>query len=125
MNKTIVLVEDDKILSDMYQLKFEKAGFTVASFNDGKKTLEWLKSHTADIALIDILLPQMNGLQLIKTIRINPSYSAMKIIILTNLSQSDVNLHETVRESLKVDAYYVKSQISPSQLVAHITALLQ
>lgn len=125
MKKTILLVEDDKILNDMYALKFKNTGFDVVSFDNGKDVLNWLKIHTADIAVIDILLPQMNGLQLIKTIRKEPKYNTLKIVILTNLTDSDVSLHSTIRDSLKVDAYYVKSQISPSELVNNITALVQ
>lgn len=125
MKKTILLVEDDKILNDMYALKFKNTGFDVVSFDNGKDVLNWLKAHTADIAVIDILLPQMNGLQLIKTIRKEPKYNTLKIVILTNLTDSDVSLHSTIRDSLKVDAYYVKSQISPGELVNNITALVQ
>lgn len=124
MAKTILLVEDDQLLRDMYELKFKKAGYKVYACENGSQTLDWLSSNSADLAMVDILLPQMNGLQLIKAIRKDPRKSQMHIVILTNLTESDVNLHSTIRESLQVDAYFVKSQISPSELVAKISALL-
>ncbi len=124
MKKTILLVEDDQLLRDMYELKFKKAKFTVHACETGRQALDWLSKNSADLAMVDILLPQMNGLQLIKTIRKDPQNNQMHIVILTNLTESDVNLHSTIRESLQVDAYFVKSQISPSELVAKISALL-
>ncbi len=125
MKKTIIIVEDEQLLLDMYKLKFSNEGFKVITKTEAKSCLDWLDSHHADLALIDIMLPKMNGLSLIKNLREKPRHNKMKIIILTNLSESDVNLHATVRESLSVDGYFIKSKISPNQLVNKVKALLQ
>lgn len=125
MKKTIILVEDEQLLLDMYRLKFSNAGYKVVAKSNAKACLKWLDSNRADLAIIDIMLPGMNGLALIKNIREKPKNNKMRIVILTNLSESDTNLHNTVRESLSVDGYFVKAKISPSQLVNQAKALLQ
>jgi len=125
MKQTIILVEDDNIIRDMYLLKFTNAGYQVRAFSGGQDALSWLCKNTADLALVDILLPQINGIVLLKSIRKDPRHSSMRIIILTNLTESDINLHSTIRESLAVDGYFVKSQITPAQLESKVSAVLQ
>jgi len=124
MQATILLLEDDKILRDMYKLKLELSGYKVSAHTEAKSAFDWLKKHKADIAIVDIILPGINGLKFIKTIRQNTRYDAMRIIILTNLTHSDINLHNTVRESLDVSEYFVKSQTSPAKLIAAVKTLL-
>lgn len=125
MTKKILIVEDDQILADMYKLKFKNEGFDTHAVNSGKECLDWLKKTKADLLIIDIMLPKMNGLQLIKNIRKNLKTQKIKIVILTNLTQSDINLHQTIRESLAVDGFFEKSKISPSQLVKQVSAILK
>ena len=125
MKKTILFVEDDQILRDMYNIKLNSAGFNTNPSEDGLQALDWLNDNLADLAIVDILLPKMNGLKLIKAIRKDPRHNNMRIIILTNLTESDVSLHDTVKESLGVDAYFVKSQVSPRDLVVNIIKILE
>ncbi|MEI8072897.1 MAG: response regulator [Candidatus Saccharibacteria bacterium] len=125
MKKTILFVEDDQILRDMYNIKLNSAGFNTNPSEDGLQALDWLNDNLADLAIVDILLPKMNGLKLIKAIRKDPRHNNMRIIILTNLTESDVSLHDTVKESLGVDAYFVKSQVSPRDLVDNIIKILE
>ncbi len=122
--QTILLVEDDTILRDMYKFKFEHAGYLVKACADAPSALHWLASHVPDCAVVDILLPGINGIQLIKSMRRDARLDQCRMVILTNLSSVDINLHETVRDSLGVDGYFVKSQISPSQLIANIGMLV-
>lgn len=125
MQPTILIVEDDKELSEMYKLKFTNAKYTVFCQPDAIAALKWLQKYTPDCAIVDILLPGMNGLQLIKTMRKNTKLNRTKIVILTNLTATDVNMHSTVRESLGVVGYFVKSQITPAQLVDNIGMILE
>lgn len=128
MNKqknSVLIVEDEKLLLDMYRLKFTSAGFRVVAKSDAESTIVWLNKSSADLAIIDVMLPGMNGLALIKHIRENPKHKKMRILILTNLSESDVNMHHAIRESLQVDGYFVKSRISPAKLVSQSRAILK
>jgi DNA-binding response OmpR family regulator len=125
MKNTVLLVEDDKILRDMYELKFTKSGYKVKSCAEGHEALDWLSNNTAQLAIVDILLPRINGIVLLKSIRKDQRHNSMRIIILTNLTESDINLRSTIKDSLGVDAYFVKSQITPSQLESKISVILQ
>ncbi len=124
MKKSILLVEEDKALSDMYKLKFSNANYQIATRDNAKEALYWLSRNTPDCVIVDILLPGTNGISLIKAMRQSVVLKNTKIVILTNLTQPDINLHNSVRDSLGVDAYFVKTRISPSQLVQNIDLLL-
>lgn len=122
--QTILHIEDDVVLRNMYKDRLTQAGYKVNGYDDGLQALEYLANHSADLAIVDIMLPKMNGLKIIKTIRQNTKHNNMKIIILTNLTQSNINLHDTVRESLGVSDYFVKSQTSPRQLLSALKAIV-
>ena len=126
MSKTIFLIEDDHLLAQMYRTKFELMGYAVQSCGDAKTCLSSLKAgKKPDVFLVDILLPGMNGLQLIKEIRKQPQYNHVPVVILTNLHPAEVDLRHELSESLGIVGFYVKSQISPSDLVAQIDAILK
>lgn len=124
MKPSILLVEEDKILSEMYKLKFTNANYKLTTKNNAKAALDWLEKNTPDCVIVDILLPGTNGIALIKSMRQNINLKKTKIVILTNLTQPDINLHNSIRDSLGVDAYYVKTRITPGQLVKNIGHLL-
>ncbi len=117
MKKTLLLVENDKILRDMYAVKFKKAGYNVVTKSDAKTSLDWLSKNTTDAIILDIILPKINGIKLIKNIRRDYKHKPVKIVILTHLNHTDINLNTTIRDSLGVDGYFVKSQIAPDKLV--------
>lgn len=120
----VLLVEDDELLVTMYAQKLKRDGFCVHTETNGKLAADWLKSNQPKLIVLDILLPGMNGLSLIKTIRRYEHLSNTKVVILTNLTEADIHVAGELRASLNVAAYYVKSQISPSELVANLKALL-
>lgn len=120
----ILLVEDDELLVTMYAQKLRREGFCVHTETNGKLAADWLKTNKPKLIVLDILLPGMNGLALIKTIRRYGHLSDTKVVILTNLAEADMHVAGELRASLNVAAYYVKSQISPSELVANLNALL-
>ncbi|MFO0862605.1 MAG: response regulator [Candidatus Saccharibacteria bacterium] len=121
----ILLVEDDKLLLQMYSQKLEREGIHIHCETNGKEAAEWLKTNTPSLVVLDILLPGINGLQLIKIIRRQEHLQNTRVIILTNLTEADTHLSEELRSSLNIAAYYVKSQIGPSELVKNLKALLQ
>ena len=121
----ILLVEDDELLLDMYTQKLEREGFGVHTETNGANAAEWLKDHTPKLIVLDILLPGMNGLQLLKAIRRMENLKKTKIVILTNITEADVHIAGDMKSSLNIAAYYVKSQISPSELVGNLKALLK
>lgn len=121
----ILLVEDDELLLEMYYQKLTREGLNVHTETNGKAAAEWLKTNTPGLVVLDILLPGINGLQLIKIIRRTEHLQKIKVVVLTNLSEADTHLSGELRSSLNIVAYYVKAQISPSQLVNNLKALIQ
>lgn len=124
MKKTLLLVENDKILRDMYAVKFKKAGYNVVTKSDAKTSLDWLSKNTTDVIILDIILPKINGIKLIKNIRRDYKHKPVKIVILTHLNHTDINLNTTIRDSLGVDGYFVKSQIAPDKLVETVKTII-
>ncbi len=122
--KQILLVEDDELLLQMYSQKFIREGINVHTETNGKEAANWLQTNSPKLVVLDILLPGINGLQLIKIIRRNEHLQDTKIVVLTNLTEADTHLNDELRSSLNITAYYVKSQISPSELVKNLKALL-
>lgn len=110
----IVVVEDDEMLAEMYQLSIEGAGMTCAVARDGEQALIVIQEHLPDLVLLDLMLPQLNGDEVLKRLRQSDWGKDMKVIISTNISESELpdGLHELGFERL-----VIKANTSPSELV--------
>jgi CheY-like chemotaxis protein len=82
--KKILIVEDDPIIADLYQRKFAAEQFTVELAGDGSTAMESLKSHRPDVVLLDLQLPQVNGIEVLKFIRATPELRTLPVIVFTN-----------------------------------------
>lgn len=108
MNKTILIVEDDKILQDVYKLALNSQGYDVRTANNGVEGLQLLKSAAPAMVLLDIFMPVMDGKEFMKNIDVN-DYPGTKIIVYTNLSDS-----RTESEMLQLGAHKVILKASMS-----------
>ena len=120
--KTILIVEDDVFLADLYKTKMELEGFKVYAAYDGEKGLEMAKKNNPSIILLDLILPKLTGFQVLEKIRSDSKIKDIPIIILTNLSQkSDVD------KGIKMGAndYLIKAHFMPSEVVEKIKKLIQ
>ena len=113
----ILLVEDDPFLLSMYTTKFELENFRVITAEDGKKGLKLAIEETPDIILLDILLPKMNGFEVLRELKSNGNVNNIPIILLTNLSQKD-EVEQGLR--LGADHYLIKAHFMPSEVVEKI-----
>lgn len=122
MGEKILLVEDDKILVDMYQKLLSNHGYGVDLAMDGVEGLKKaLESHPA-LILLDIKMPKMDGMTMLKLLRENEWGKSAKVIILTNLDASDAILSEVVKDQ---PAYYlIKSNTKPEQVIEHVKEVL-
>lgn len=121
--KKILLVEDDKTLSEMYQNKLSLEGFNVIAALSGGEGFQLALQHKPDLILLDILLPGMDGMTIMKKLRENPWGRTVPIIILTNLNADD-NIIKSVTEDHP--AYYLlKSNSDPSGVVEKIREVLK
>lgn len=120
--KKILLVEDDKFLSEMYATKLTASGFDVEVSFDGQDALTKIKEKKPDLILLDIVLPKMDGFELLQFLRKDDSTKEILVIILTNLGQK-----EEVEKGLKLGAndYIIKAHFTPTEVVAKAKKLLQ
>ncbi len=118
----ILLAEDDIQLSDMYKHKFELEGFEVRSAGDGQIAIDQLETFAPDLVLLDIMMPRVNGLEVLKNIRQNPKKKDMLVVMLTNLG------NETTSEEIyKLGAtdYIVKADMTPLEVVNKVKEILK
>ena len=115
--KRILLVEYEDFIRVLYTRQLAKAGFTVKSAIDGQTGLETLKNETFDLLLLDIMLPGINGLQLLREFKIKNPNSQMITILLTNLGQEAV-----IKEGFELgaQAYLIKASYTPDQVVNEV-----
>jgi len=115
----ILIVEDDEFLVDMYSTKFSREGFTVQSAGSGQKALDLLEKDDfkPDICLVDIVMPDVNGFELVEKIRSKPDGKDLTIIMLSVLGQKE---DITRSRQLGADGYITKTDITPSQLVSRV-----
>jgi len=119
---TILLVEDEKMLADMYATKFSMEGFETKTAYDGAAGLELAKSFSPDIILLDIIMPKMDGFAVLKAIRENSSLKSVPVILLTNLGQD-----EDIKKGKELGAtdYFVKANHTPAEVVGKIRQILK
>ena len=116
-SKKILLVEDEDFIRDLYVRQLTKEGFQVKSAPDGQTGLNALKAEQFDLLLLDIMLPGMNGLQLLREFKTNNPQSPMITILLTNLGQEAV-----IKEGFELgaQAYLIKASYTPDQVVTEV-----
>ena len=120
--KTILLVEDDPFLVEIYTIKLIEAGFSVMVAIDGKEGLKKMGEKIPDLLLLDIVLPNVNGWEILREIKKSNKLKDLKIVILSNLSQKD-----EVEKGLELGAakYLVKAHYTPSEVVEQVKKLLK
>lgn len=115
--KTVLIVEDDALLLNVLKLGFEKIGLEVLLASDGNEALERLSEKTPDIVLLDILLPQKDGFEVLQSIKKDPKTSKVPVIIISNLAgAADVEKGRTLGAS----DYLIKARTSIDDLVETI-----
>ncbi len=120
--KTILLVEDDSFLIDIYTTKLKEEGFQVQVAIDGDECLRKIKETKPDLLLLDIVLPSMDGWEILRKIKKDDSSNELKIIILSNLGQKG-----EVEKGLELGAtkYLIKAHHTPSEVVEEIKKILK
>lgn len=120
--KTILLVEDDPILSRMYSEKFKFEGYNVLHAQDGMEGLEMAQSQKADIILLDIMLPKLSGTDLLERLRSTPKGKDIPVVVLTNLAEKEEM--EKAR-TLGAKEYLVKAMQTPEAVINTLKKYIQ
>ncbi len=120
--KTILLVEDDSFVSDIYQKKIESEGFKIITAENGIEAIKKLKEFTPDLILLDIVMPYMDGMDVLKEIKANEKWKTIPVILLTNLSEK-----EKIEEAIGIgaDDYLIKSHFTPSEVISKVNLILK
>jgi DNA-binding response OmpR family regulator len=121
MSQKIAVVEDDGSIRDMYRTKFEAEGFEVFTAENGAKGLELIKEHKPDVILLDIMMPEMTGDEMLHKLRGTDWGRGIKVIIMTNVSQEEAL--KKVRE-LGVSDFVIKAQSTPHQVLEVVRKVL-
>ena len=118
---SIAVIEDDQAIAQMYRMKFESEGFTIEMAADGKSGLEMVSQHMPDLILLDIQMPEMNGVEALKRIRKLPGGQDVPVIVLTNLGQQEAPKDLA---ALGIESYIIKADLTPSQVVEQVKKVL-
>ena len=121
MNELIAVVDDEKSILELTSIHLKKSGFQVATFNNGSEYLEFIENTTPDVTILDLMLPDMDGMDMCKELRRKSKFDNMSIIILSGrIDESDTIL------GLELGADdYVKKPFSPKELAVRVKTVLR
>lgn len=112
--KTILLAEDDHVLQSMYQERLQAEGFSVVLAADGEATLAQVKQALPALIILDVMMPKMNGIDVLKQLKSNESTKNIPVIVATALVQDMTELKKLLTTN---DAYLIKSEVMPGDVV--------
>lgn len=120
--KTILVIEDDRFIGEMYVRSLKKAGYTVDWMVDGNDGLVAARNKSYDLVLLDVMLPERRGTEILESLRGGKEdlIPNTKVIVLTNFEQDD---ESRLAMEKNADAYLIKAEITPSKLLSVIAQL--
>ena len=118
----IIIIEDDPTISQMYRMKFDTEGFDVRMAKNGLIGIGMVKEFNPDMILLDLQMPELDGLGALKGIRALSEHKDTPVIILTNLGEEEA---PSEMRALGVHSYIVKANYTPRQVVAHVKQVLE
>lgn len=118
----ILIIEDDPLISRMYEMMFGFEGFEVETAGDGLIGLDKLRKNKPTIILLDVMMPNMNGLEVLDKIKLDPETKNIPVIMLTNLSDEQDAETALAKGAVK---YIVKSDKEPKEIAAMVKEILK
>lgn len=122
MSTKILLIEDDPFILKMYETKFRLEKLETKIAENGQKGLDLLESFDPDIVLLDLMMPEKDGFEVLQEMRSSEKWQKLPVIVLSNISQ-EIDI-ERARELGATD-YYVKTSLTPQQVVDKIKEVLK
>jgi len=119
--KKILIIEDDPFLSEMYAAKFIENGFEVEVSSDGKSGLAKIEDFRPDLVLLDIVLPKMDGFEMLKKVKEKEELKEIPVVLLTNLGQKN-EVEKGI--ALGAEEYIIKAHFTPTAVVAKVNEIL-
>ncbi len=117
----ILIIDDDPFILDMYVLKFKEVGFQIEIAKNGKEGLQKITDTKPNAVLLDVVMPIMDGFEVLHHLAKEKILEKTKVILLTNLGQKD-----DIERGLKLGAkdYIIKAHFTPSQVVDKVKSVL-
>ncbi len=121
MAKKILIIEDDKFLRELITQKLIKEDFEVSEAVDGEEGIRKIKEEKPDLILLDLILPGIDGFEVLSQMKKELTLASIPVIILSNLGQKD-----DVEKGLKMGAvdYLIKAHFTPGEIIDKIKAVL-
>lgn len=122
MEKTILIIEDDKFLRELISQKLNKENYKVVEAVDGEEGIKKVKEEKPDLILLDLILPGIDGFEVLSKVKEDPSLNQIPVIVLSNLGQRD-----DVEKGLKLGAvdYLIKAHFTPGEIIEKIKSALK
>lgn len=117
----IAIIEDDQAISQMYRIKFEAEGYEVETAENGKLGLELTEKMQPDIILLDLMMPEMTGDEMLVQLRKTTWGKDIHVIILTNMGEQEA---PSILKELGVRRFIVKAEMTPRQVAEMVKAEL-
>jgi len=122
MPKNILIIEDDRFLRELIAKKLIKEDFNISEAIDGEEGIKKIKGEKPDLVLLDLILPGIDGFEVLSKMREDSSITRIPVIILSNLGQ-----REDVERGLKLGAvdYLIKAHFTPGEIIEKIKLILK
>jgi DNA-binding response OmpR family regulator len=113
----VLLAEDDRFLRKAAETALKRQGFTVLPAVDGEEALRMARADTPDIVLLDLIMPKLQGFEVLRALKADPATAKIPVIILSNLGQES-----DVKQAMEAGAvgYFVKANLSLQDLVKRV-----
>ncbi len=122
MAKRILIVEDDKFLRELIVKKLSNEGYEVIEAADGEQGLQKIKEEKPDLVLLDLILPGIDGFEVLAQKREDPFAASIPVIVLSNLGQK-----EDVDKGLNLGAtdYLIKAHFTPGEIIEKVRTIIK
>ena len=117
----VLIVEDDAFLRRLLVEKMGKSGFTVAEATNGTEVFDYLKTTMPDVILLDLMMPDTDGFEVLQKIKASPTTQNTPVIVLSNLGEKE-NIEKAM--SLGAVDYMVKAHFVPDEIVTKVQSIL-
>lgn len=122
MAKSIIIVEDDKFLRELIAQKLAKEGYEILTAIDGEEGITQIREKKPDLVLLDLILPGIDGFEVLSRMKADPNLSKIPVVILSNLGQ-----REEVERGIKLGAidYMIKAHFTPREIIDKVNTVLK
>ncbi len=113
----VLIVDDDKFLQKILTLKFSASGFDVRTASDGEEALKLIREAAPDLVILDLILPKLNGFEVLTDLRTDTKTRTLPVVVLSNLGQEE---DKRRAGDMGIAAFLVKSEISIQEVVQKV-----